>query len=49
MKLFLVLGVLVSAYAYLLMQTTDTVLFQTQHLNAAYQYVAANSDKIAGQ
>jgi hypothetical protein len=49
MKLFLVLGVLVSAYAYVLMHTTDIVLSQTQHLNVSYQYVAANADKIAGQ
>ena len=49
MKLFLVLGVLISAYAYMLMYTTDTVLSQTQHLNAAYQSVANNSDKFASQ
>jgi hypothetical protein len=49
MKLFLVLGVLASAYMYMLMHTTDMVLAQTQHLNASYQYVANNADKIAAQ
>ncbi|HZL07973.1 MAG TPA: hypothetical protein VFC50_02160 [Candidatus Dormibacteraeota bacterium] len=49
MKLFLVLGVMVAAYTYVLMHTTDMVLAQTQHLNATYQYVAKNADAIAGQ
>lgn len=47
MKLFLALGVLAAAYTYMLLHTTDVVLNQTQHLNAAYQYVANNADKIA--
>jgi hypothetical protein len=36
-------------YTYVLLHTTDTVLSQTQQLNASYQYVAQNADKIAGQ
>lgn len=47
MKLFVVLGVLAAMYTYVLLHTTDIVLNQTQHLNATYQYVANNSDKIA--
>jgi len=49
MKLFLALGVLVFAYAYFLMHTTDMVLSQTRQLNSAYQSVAKNADAIAGQ
>jgi hypothetical protein len=49
MKLFLVLGILALAYTYVLMHTTDIVLAQTQHLNAAYQSAAKNADAIAGQ
>lgn len=33
-------------YTYMLVHTTDVVLGQTQRLNAAYQYVATNSDQI---
>jgi hypothetical protein len=47
MKLFVVLGVLAAMYTYVLLHTTDVVLNQAQHLNATYQYVANNSDKIA--
>ncbi len=47
MKLFIVLGVLAVAYAYMLLHTTDMVLTQTQHLNTTYQYVANNADHIA--
>jgi hypothetical protein len=47
MKLFVVLGVLAAMYTYVLVHTTDVVLTQTQNLNATYQYVANNSDKIA--
>jgi hypothetical protein len=47
MKLFLALGILATLYTYGLMRTTDVVLNQTQHLNATYQYVANNADKIA--
>ena len=32
---------------YFMMHTTDMVLAQTQQLNATYQYVADNADKIA--
>jgi len=50
MKLFLALGMLAGLYCYGLMHTTDIVLAQTQHLNAQYQYVANNADRIvAGQ
>lgn len=48
MKLLLVLGVIVGGYYLLLTHTTDIVLQQTQNLNASYQYVANNADKIAG-
>jgi hypothetical protein len=44
---FGVLGILAGAYAYVLLHTTDIVLTQTQHLNATYQYVANNAEKIA--
>ncbi len=47
MKLFVVLGVLVGAYMYVVLHTTDMVLTQTQHLNATYQYVANNADELA--
>lgn len=50
MKLLLVLGVLAALYTYAMLQTTNVVLTQTQRLNATYQYVAHNADKIgAGQ
>jgi hypothetical protein len=47
MKLFAVLTVLVGLYTYTLLHTTNIVLSQTQHLNAVYQYVGNNADKIA--
>jgi hypothetical protein len=47
MKLFVVLTVLTSFYMYMLMHTTNIVLAQTQHLNASYQYVANNADRLA--
>jgi hypothetical protein len=47
MKLFLVLGVLVGLYSYVLLHTTNIVLGQTQQLNATYQYVANNADRLA--
>ena len=47
MKLLLALGILVGAYLYFMMQTTDIVLAQTKQLNATYQYVANNADKVA--
>ncbi len=47
MKLLIVLGVLAGGYAYVLLQTTNTVLTQTQQLNATYQYVANNADQLA--
>lgn len=47
MKLFAVLGVLAALYAYVLVHTTNIVLAQTGHLNATYQYVANNAEKIA--
>jgi hypothetical protein len=46
MKLFLVLAALAAAYCYGLMHTTDIVLAQTKHLQAQYQYMADNSDRI---
>jgi hypothetical protein len=49
MKLLLVLGVLVGGYAYMLTQTTNIVLGQTQQLQHTYQYVADNSDSILGE
>jgi hypothetical protein len=50
MKLFLVLGVLVGGYLFILLHTTNLVLAQTQQLGATYQYVGNNADKIvAGQ
>jgi hypothetical protein len=48
MKLFLFLLVLVGAYTFSLLKTTDMVLGQAMHLNTTYQYVANNADKIAG-
>lgn len=48
MKLFLALGILASVYVYVLLDTTSIVLNQAQHLNATYQYVAGNADKIVG-
>ena len=47
MKLLLVLGAIAAIYTYVLLNTTNIVLNQTQHLNATYQYVANNADKIA--
>ncbi|HSW85221.1 MAG TPA: hypothetical protein VLF79_01220 [Candidatus Saccharimonadales bacterium] len=47
MRLFLILGVLVGGYVYVLMHTTDLVLNQAQQLNATYQYVSQNADSIA--
>ena len=47
MKLFLVLGVIVGGYMYLLMHTTNIVLSQTQQLTATYQNAADQADKIA--
>jgi len=47
MKLFLILGILASLCTYVLLHNTEVVLNQTQHLNATYQYVANNSEKIA--
>jgi hypothetical protein len=47
MKLILVMAVLLGGYYYMLTHTTDLVMQQTQHLNATYQYVANNADKIA--
>lgn len=47
--MFLVLGVLLFAYAYFLMHTTDAVLAQTRQLNSAYQSVVKNAGAIAGQ
>lgn len=44
MKLFAALGLLVGAYLYMLLQTTNVVLGQTQQLSAAYQHVANNAD-----
>lgn len=47
MKLFLVLGVLAGLYVYVMLHTTNIVLTQTKELNASYQYVANNADRIA--
>ncbi len=47
MKLFLALVILAAGYTYVLLHTTSMVLAQTQQLNATYQYVANNADKIA--
>lgn len=49
MKLLMVLGVLIGGYAYVLTQTTNIVLGQTQQLQHTYQYVADNSDSILGE
>lgn len=48
MKLLLVLGAIVGGYMYLLMHTTGIVLMQAQRLNNTYQYVANNSEQLAG-
>lgn len=48
MRLLLVVGVVVGGYVYFLLHTTNIVLDQTQKLNASYQNVANNVDKIAG-
>jgi hypothetical protein len=47
MRLFLLLGVLMGAYTFMLLKTTDIVIAQTQQLNSTYQYVANHSDQIA--
>jgi len=47
MRLFVVLGILAGLYTYVLLQTTNIVLTQTQTLNANYQYVAKNADHLA--
>ena len=47
MKLLLALLILVGGYFYLLSHTTDVVLSQTQHLEAQYQYMTNNADRIA--
>lgn len=47
MKLFFALVLLAAGYTYVLLQTTDTVLSQTQHLQRTYQFVAAHSDQLA--
>lgn len=47
MKLFLVLGILAAAYTYVLLYNTNLVLNQAKQLNATYQYVSQNADKIA--
>ena len=47
MKLFLALGVLVGAYVYVMLHTTDVVLNQTQHLHAQYQAAADQAEQLA--
>jgi len=46
-KLLLGIGILVGAYMYSLMHTTNIVLTQTAQLNKTYQYAANNADQIA--
>jgi hypothetical protein len=47
MKLFLALVFITGSYLGFLFYTTNVVLGQTTQLNATYQYVANNADKIA--
>jgi hypothetical protein len=47
MKLFLALLFIAGAYLAGMFYMTNVVLSQTQQLNAMYQYVANNADKIA--
>jgi len=47
MKWILFLASLAFLYTYMLLHTTNIVLNQAQNLNAAYQSVARNTDKLA--
>jgi hypothetical protein len=47
MKLFVALVFVVGSYLSFMFYTTNIVLGQTKQLNATYQYVADNADKIA--
>jgi len=40
MKLFIAILMLVGAYMYMLMHTTDLVLAQTEQLSNTYQHIA---------
>jgi hypothetical protein len=47
MKLLVGLLLIVGAYVYFLMYTTNIVMNQVSQLHSTYQYVADNSDKLA--
>lgn len=47
MKLFLALLFITGSYLAFLFATTSIVLSQTNQLNATYQYVANNADRLA--
>lgn len=47
MKLFVVLAMLVGAYYYFLLSTTNMMLNATQQLQERYQTVAAQADAVA--
>ncbi|HEY5441951.1 MAG TPA: hypothetical protein VIJ68_00250 [Candidatus Saccharimonadales bacterium] len=50
MKLLAALIILAGLYTYMLLHTTNIVLGQAQNLNATYQYVGNNADRlVAGQ
>lgn len=47
MKLFLALLLLLGTYLYVLLQSTNLVLAQTQQLSRTYQSVASQADQLA--
>lgn len=49
MKWFVILGVLVGAYTFMLMYTTDSVMNQTRALQTRYQQAAVYAEQLSGQ